>query len=118
MAIGLSNHLKIGDATRRDHTANEITTIRTFWSLYFLDRLVYVCINQHQQAKLIRRWFLYSSYRTATPKLGCPSGIPWDIDRVTPYIDTIPPDAVDIVALAFDHHCRLFHIQQQYIDIM
>ncbi|PTB40907.1 hypothetical protein M441DRAFT_80350 [Trichoderma asperellum CBS 433.97] len=93
MAIGLSNHLKIGDATRRNHTANEITTIRTFWSLYFLDR-------------------------TATPKLGCPSGIPWDIDRVTPYIDTIPPDAVDIVALAFDHHCRLFHIQQQYIDIM
>ncbi|KAL7926179.1 hypothetical protein ACQKWADRAFT_281968 [Trichoderma austrokoningii] len=93
MAIGLSNHLKIGDAEKRERTANEIATIRTFWSLYFLDRV-------------------------ATPKLGCPSGIPWDVDYITPYIDTVPADAVDIVALAFDHHCRLFHIQQRDIDIM
>jgi hypothetical protein len=45
MAIGLSNHLKIGDAAQREHTANEVATIRTFWSLYFLDRLVFVYIN-------------------------------------------------------------------------
>ncbi|PNP43363.1 hypothetical protein TGAMA5MH_04820 [Trichoderma gamsii] len=93
MAIGLSNHLKIGDATQREHTANEVATIRTFWSLYFLDRV-------------------------ATPKLGCPSGIPWDVDYITPYIDTVPADAVDMAALTFDHQCRLYHIQQKYIDIM
>ncbi|KAM0264421.1 hypothetical protein ACHAQJ_000612 [Trichoderma viride] len=93
MAIGLSNHLKIGDATQREHTANEIATIRTFWSLYFLDRV-------------------------ATPKLGCQSGIPWEVDYITPYIDTVPADMIDIAALTFDHQCRLYHIQQRYIDIM
>jgi hypothetical protein len=53
MAIGLSNHLKIGDAAQREHTANEIATIRTFWSLYFLDRLVYVSINLCSCMKII-----------------------------------------------------------------
>lgn len=116
MAIGLSNHLKIGDATQREHTANEVATIRTFWSLYFLDRLVHVCINPHKQVKLIRGPLHY--FRVATPKLGCPSGIPWDVDYITPYIDTVPADAVDMAALTFDHQCRLYHIQQKYIDIM
>lgn len=118
MAIGLSNHLKIGDAAQHEHTANEVATIRTFWSLYFLDRLVHVCINLHKWAKLIRQCLLFASYRVATPKLGCPSGIPWDVEYITPYIDTVPADAVDMAALTFDHHCRLFHIQQRYIDIM
>lgn len=118
MAIGLSNHLKIGDAAQREHTANEVATIRTFWSLYFLDRSVCICINLHKSVKLIRRRLLYTSYRVATPKLGCPSGIPWDVDYITPYIDTVPTDAVDMAALTFDHQCRLYHIQQKYIDIM
>ncbi|KAL7789971.1 hypothetical protein V8C37DRAFT_187071 [Trichoderma ceciliae] len=93
MAIGLSNHLKIRDTPQHERTVNDIYTIRTFWSLYLLDKV-------------------------AAPKLGCPTGIPWDADCITPYIDTVPAELVDIPALSFDHHCRLYHIEQRYIDIM
>ncbi|ETR98821.1 hypothetical protein M419DRAFT_87882 [Trichoderma reesei RUT C-30] len=93
MAIGLSNHLKIRDIPPHERTVSDVATIRTFWSLFFLDRI-------------------------ATPKLGCPTGIPWEPDNITPYIDTVSPELVDVAALSFDHHCRLYHIQQRYIDVM
>ncbi|UKZ75175.1 hypothetical protein TrVFT333_002851 [Trichoderma virens FT-333] len=93
MAIGLSNHLKIRDVPPQERTVNDVATIRTFWSLFFLDRI-------------------------STPKLGAPAAIPWEPDSITPYIDTVPPELVDTASLSFDHHCRLYHIQQQYIDVL
>ncbi|KAL5091766.1 hypothetical protein Trisim1_002580 [Trichoderma cf. simile WF8] len=93
MAIGLSNHLKIRDLPAQERTVNDVATIRTFWSLFFLDRI-------------------------STPKLGASTAIPWDPDNITPYIDTVSPELVDVTALSFDHHCRLYNIQQRYIDVM
>ncbi|KKP04125.1 fungal specific transcription factor domain-containing protein [Trichoderma harzianum] len=93
MAIGLSNHLKIRDLPAQERTVNDVATIRTFWSLFFLDRI-------------------------STPKLGASTAIPWDPDNITPYIDTVSPELVDVAALSFDHHCKLYNIQQRYIDVM
>lgn len=42
MAIGLSNHLKIRDLPAQERTVNDVATIRTFWSLFFLDRFVHL----------------------------------------------------------------------------
>ncbi|PTB68638.1 hypothetical protein BBK36DRAFT_1134509, partial [Trichoderma citrinoviride] len=92
MAIGLSNHLEIRDTPQHERTVDDVATIRTFWSLFFLDRV-------------------------ATPKLGVPTGIPWEPENITPYIDTVSPEMVDVEALSFDHHCRLYQIQQRYIDV-
>lgn len=57
-------------------------------------------------------------YRISTPKLGASTAIPWDPDNITPYIDTVSPELVDVSALSFDHHCQLYNIQQRYIDVM
>ncbi|KAK5992336.1 hypothetical protein PT974_05739 [Cladobotryum mycophilum] len=91
MAIGLSTHLGIKDASELKQDLSDIANIRTFWCLYLLDR-------------------------TSTPKLGCQSGIPWEIDRVAPYINTVPVELIDIPALAFEYHCRLYRLSEQFID--
>ncbi|KAL6863961.1 hypothetical protein J3F83DRAFT_766991 [Trichoderma novae-zelandiae] len=73
-------------------------------------------LKRHLKAHFLEHINPY--YKVATPKLGCPTGIPWEPDTITPYIDTVSPETVDVAALSFDHHCRLYHVQQRYIDVM
>lgn len=72
MAIGLSNHLKIGSVEKREHTANEIATIKTFWSLYFLDRLVNVCIYSTQVSEADQTNVFCFPVQSRNPQAGMP----------------------------------------------
>ncbi|KAI3318142.1 hypothetical protein HD806DRAFT_325529 [Xylariaceae sp. AK1471] len=91
MATGLSTHLDIRHAHQLSGTPNELPTIRTFWSLYLVER-------------------------TSTAKLGCSPVIPWDVYQVACYLTVVPPEAVDISAVAFEYHCRLLKLQQEFVD--
>ena len=117
MAIGLSNHLEIRDTPQHERTVDDVATIRTFWSLFFLDRFVFTHQLFYNSCDF-KPLLSHMIYRVATPKLGVPTGIPWEPENITPYIDTVSPEMVDIEALSFDHHCRLYQVQQRYIDVM
>ncbi|KAK8041464.1 hypothetical protein PG994_014471 [Apiospora phragmitis] len=98
MAIGLSSTLHVGQIHRLpaervkslDNIARE-ASVRTLWSLLFVDGY-------------------------GTPALGASFRMLWDVSKAPSYLSTLPPDATNTAAVAFESHCKLVRIKQDCLD--